>query len=49
LQKNSAIFTDDDATVVRGAGKNMVLSIRFWMRACQMIDLKALAKIIERW
>ena len=37
LQKNSAIFTDDDATVVLGVGKNMVLSIRYWLRACQII------------
>ena len=38
LQRKSSIFTDDDATVELGVGKNMVLSIRFWLRACQIID-----------
>ncbi|RLA40305.1 MAG: DUF4007 domain-containing protein [Gammaproteobacteria bacterium] len=31
-------FTSDDATVILGVGKNMVLSIRYWLQACQMID-----------
>jgi hypothetical protein len=39
LQGNSNIFAEDDATVTLGVGKNMVSSIRYWMRACQIIDL----------
>ena len=38
LQRKSTIFTDDDATVELGVGKNMVASIRFWLRACKIID-----------
>jgi hypothetical protein len=38
LQNNAAVFTEDDATVTLGVGKNMVSSIRYWMRACQIID-----------
>ena len=38
LAKNKHIFTSDDSTVELGVGKNMVLSIRFWLRACQLID-----------
>ena len=39
LGKNENIFAEDDATVTLGVGKNMVFSIRYWMRACQIIDL----------
>ena len=39
LEKNENIFAEDDATVTLGVGKNMVSSIRYWMRACQIIDL----------
>jgi hypothetical protein len=36
-------FTDVDAATVRlGVGKNMVLSIRYWLRACQMIEQDSL-------
>ena len=38
LQQNSNVFVDDDATVTLGVGKNMVSSIRYWLRACQVID-----------
>lgn len=38
LQQNSNVFIDDDATVTLGVGKNMVSSIRYWLRACQVID-----------
>ena len=32
-------FSDADAATVRlGVGKNMVSSIRYWLRACQMIQ-----------
>jgi Protein of unknown function (DUF4007) len=37
LAKNPGIFESNDATVELGVGKNMVLSIRYWLRACQMI------------
>jgi len=30
-------FDDDDAVVKLGVGKNMVNSIRYWLRACQLI------------
>lgn len=36
--KNREIFGSDDATVVLGVGKNMVSAIKYWLRACQMID-----------
>lgn len=32
------IFESDGATVLLGVGKNMVGSIKYWLRACQMID-----------
>jgi len=36
--KNPKIFLDDLATVELGVGKNMVRSIRYWLRATQMMD-----------
>lgn len=36
--KNGGKFTDEDAVVVLGVGKNMVASINFWMRAFGIID-----------
>ena len=39
FQVNSDLFEDlDSATVTLGVGKNMVQSIRYWMRAAQLID-----------
>ncbi len=38
LAKNPDVFTDDNATVILGVGKNMVASIKYWLRACQMIE-----------
>lgn len=35
--KNPNIFESDDATIELGVGKNMVLAIRFWLRACKMM------------
>ncbi len=32
------VFERDEATVVLGVGKNMVTSIRYWLRACRMIE-----------
>lgn len=29
---------EEDATVLLGVGKNMVSSIKYWLRACQLID-----------
>lgn len=37
LAKNPQIFESDDATVELGVGKNMVLAIRFWLRASRMM------------
>ena len=40
LKDNNNIFKEHDAaTVTLGVGKNMVSSIRYWMRACRIIDL----------
>lgn len=36
--KKGSKFTDDDAVVELGVGKNMVSSINFWMRAFGIID-----------
>lgn len=38
LKKNPNIFSEDDATIELGVGKNMVSSIRYWLRASQIID-----------
>ena len=32
------IFESDEATVRLGVGKNMVAAIKYWLRACRMID-----------
>jgi len=32
------LFTQEYATVELGVGKNMVSSIRYWLRACQLVD-----------
>lgn len=37
LHKNVDVFDDDDAVVHLGVGKNMVSSIRYWLRACQLL------------
>lgn len=41
LKTNSAVFESDEATVQLGVGKNMVSSIRYWLRACQLIDVNS--------
>ena len=33
-----SLFTSDEATVILGVGKNMVASMRYWLRACRMIE-----------
>ena len=38
--KTQKAFNDDDAVVKLGVGKNMVSSIRFWMKAFNIIDSK---------
>jgi hypothetical protein len=47
---NGYSFNDDDAVVKLGVGKNMVTSIRFWLKALALIDenenLTDLSKII---
>jgi len=38
LLNNKDIFHSDNATIELGVGKNMVNSIRYWLRASQMIE-----------
>ncbi|MFD2969957.1 DUF4007 family protein [Sphingobacterium bambusae] len=38
LVKAGKRFTDDDAVVALGVGKNMVTSIRFWLKAFDIVD-----------
>jgi len=37
-KNGSKIFESDEATVKLGVGKNMVAAIKYWLRACSMID-----------
>lgn len=46
FEQNSDVFTGDDSVVVLGVGKNMVNSIRHWLRAAQLIDLDRENKVI---
>ena len=43
------VFNADTATVELGVGKNMVVSIRYWLRGCQIItpDSSATTEIGE--
>lgn len=41
FEKNSDVFSDDDAVVALGVGKNMVNSIRHWLRAVQLVQFDA--------
>lgn len=36
--KNAKIFESEESTVVLGVGKNMVSAIKYWLKACQMIN-----------
>ena len=38
--KGKSSFNDEDAVVKLGVGKNMVASIRFWLKAFNIIDAK---------
>lgn len=38
MAAKKCIFESDDATVRLGVGKNMVTAIKYWLRACRMID-----------
>lgn len=38
FQKNKKIFESDESTVRLGVGKNMVSSIKYWMKATQLLD-----------
>ena len=41
LENNPDVFSDVDAATVKlGVGKNMVLSIKYWLQACQIIKTK---------
>lgn len=44
VEENPKVFTDDDATMVLGVGKNMVASIRYWLIACQILEHETLSK-----
>jgi len=37
--KNPNVFSDEDATITLGVGKNMVLSIKSWLAACQLVTI----------
>jgi len=37
-KNGNKIFESDEATVKLGVGKNMVAAIKYWLRACRMID-----------
>jgi len=43
LHHNGNIFNEEEATVELGVGKNMVESIKYWLRAARIIDPKTLA------
>ncbi len=38
IQSNPHIFSDDNATVELGVGKNMVSSIKYWLQAIRLIN-----------
>lgn len=40
LDKKANVFDDDDSVVHLGVGRNMVSSIRYWLRACQLISFQ---------
>ena len=37
-QTKAEVFSSDDATVELGVGKNMVKSIQYWLKACQIVS-----------
>ena len=39
--ENPKVFSDDNATVTLGVGKNMVSSIKYWLQAVKLIRLKS--------
>lgn len=39
LENDKDVFTSDDAVVKLGVGKNMVYSIRHWLRAAQLVQI----------
>ncbi len=40
LVKDKKSFNDDDAVILLGVGKNMVSSIRYWLKAFNIVDSK---------
>ncbi len=38
LAKEPTAFQSDNVTVTFGVGKNMVAAIKYWLRACQMVE-----------
>lgn len=47
FSKNKDIFSDDEATVTLGVGKNMVNAIRYWMQATQIIKRTSQGIVVE--
>ena len=41
VEDDSKIFSDDNATVILGVGKNMVSSIKYWLQAIRLIELRS--------
>lgn len=41
FKKNPRVFESDESTVELGVGKNMVNAIRYWMRACGLLESSA--------
>ena len=39
FEKNKNIFSSPDSIVTLGVGKNMVNSIRHWLRAARLVDI----------
>ena len=48
VERNPSIFTDEDATVQLGVGKNMVASIRYWLQAARLISSSSKPKGLEK-
>ena len=38
LEKDTSIFSKKDAAIELGIGKNMVSSLRFWVRAAGLVE-----------
>lgn len=41
FERRKEVFTDDNSVVELGVGRNMVNSIRHWLRASQLVNINA--------